>query len=160
MALGYFLYSCANPVSPSGGPMDEDPPQLVNSEPPLFTKNFNVAKIKITFNEFIQLKDVTNQVIISPPMDEMPDFKVKGKSLIIELNEELKENTTYNIFMGNAVVDLTENNPAANFQYVFSTGDMIDSLSSSRIFLKLRCFCGRMGICGDLGIVWSGTCLA
>ena len=136
MALGYFLYSCANPVSPSGGPMDEDPPQLVNSEPPLFTKNFNVAKIKITFNEFIQLKDVTNQVIISPPMDEMPDFKVKGKSLIIELNEELKENTTYNIFMGNAVVDLTENNPAANFQYVFSTGDMIDSLSFQGNILK------------------------
>jgi hypothetical protein len=69
-------------------------------------------------------------------MDEMPDFKAKGKSLIIELNEELKENTTYNIFMGDAIVDLTENNPASNFQYVFSTGDMIDSLSIKGNVLK------------------------
>ncbi len=136
ITVGYFIASCANPVSPSGGPKDVDPPVHVKAEPPLYTKNFTSNKIKITFNEFIQLKDVTNQVIISPPMDEMPDFKVKGKSLIIELNEELKENTTYNIFMGDAIVDLTENNPASNFQYVFSTGNMIDSLSVKGNVLK------------------------
>lgn len=136
ITISYLIVSCANPVSPAGGPKDEDPPQLLKAEPPLFTKNFSTDKIKITFNEFIQLKDITNQVIISPPMDEMPDFKPKGKSLIIELNEELKENTTYNIFLGNAIVDLTENNPAANFQYVFSTGDMIDSLSVQGNILK------------------------
>lgn len=129
ITIGYLLASCANPVSPAGGPKDEDPPVIVKSEPPLFSKNLNTNKIKVTFNEFIQLKDVTNQVIISPPMEKMPDFKSKGKSLVIELNEELKENTTYNIFMGNAVVDLTENNPASNFQYVFSTGNVIDSLA-------------------------------
>jgi hypothetical protein len=88
ITVGYFIASCANPVSPSGGPKDVDPPVHVKAEPPLYTKNFTSNKIKVTFNEFIQLKDVTNQVIISPPMDEMPDFKAKGKSLIIELNEE------------------------------------------------------------------------
>lgn len=136
LVVSYLIVSCANPVSPAGGPIDEDPPQLIKAEPPLFSKNFNTTKIKVTFNEFIQLKDVTNQVIISPPMDKMPDFKAKGKSVIIELNEELKENTTYNIFLGNAIVDLTENNPAANFQYVFSTGDVIDSLSVQGNILK------------------------
>ncbi len=136
VAISYFIASCANPVSPAGGPRDEDPPQLIKAEPPLFSKNFKTDKIKITFNEFIQLKDVTSQVIISPPMDKMPDFKPKGKSVIIELNEELKENTTYNIFLGNAIVDLTENNPVANFQYVFSTGDVIDSLSVEGNILK------------------------
>jgi len=136
ITIGYFIISCANPVSPSGGPKDVDPPVLDKAEPPLYTKNFDSDKIKITFNEFIQLKDVTEHVIISPPMNEMPDFKTKGKSLIIELNEELKENTTYNIFMGDAVVDLTENNPASNFQYVFSSGNMIDSLSIQGNVLK------------------------
>ncbi|MCD4731897.1 MAG: Ig-like domain-containing protein [Bacteroidales bacterium] len=136
ITISYLLVSCANPVSPSGGPQDVDPPLLIKAEPPLFTKKFTSDKIKIIFNEFIQLKDVTNQVIISPPMDEMPDFKAKGKSLIIELNEELKENTTYNIFLGDAIVDLTENNPASNFQYVFSTGNMIDSLSIKGNVLK------------------------
>ena len=132
----YLIASCANPVTPSGGPKDITPPVLVKAEPPLFTRSFNSDKIKITFDEFIQLKDVTSQVIISPPMDKMPDFKAKGKSIIIELNEELKENTTYNIFLGNAIVDLTENNPASNFQYVFSTGNMIDSLSVKGSLLK------------------------
>lgn len=130
------MISCANPVSPAGGPKDEDPPVLVAADPPLFTKNFSTDKIKITFDEFIQLKDVNNQVIISPPMDKMPEFKTKGRSVVIELNEELKENTTYNIFMGNAIVDLNEGNPAANFQYVFSTGDVIDSLSVQGNILK------------------------
>lgn len=136
IAIAYLLHSCANPVSPTGGPVDEAPPQLVKAEPPLFTKNFKADKIKITFNEFILLTNVTNQVIISPPIDEMPEFKAKGKSVVIELKEELKENTTYNIFLGNAIGDLTENNPAANFQYVFSTGDFIDSLSVEGNILK------------------------
>lgn len=129
LAVGYFIVSCANPVTPTGGPKDEDPPEALKSEPPQFSRNFTSEKVKITFNEFIELKDVLSEVIISPPMDKMPDFKIKGKSLVIEFNEELKEQTTYNIFMGNSVVDLTENNPYENFQYVFSTGDHVDSLS-------------------------------
>jgi uncharacterized protein (DUF2141 family) len=126
---GYFITSCANPVTPEGGPKDTDPPVFLKSDPPLYSKNFKENKIKITFNEFIQLKDVNKQVIISPPMQIMSDFRLKGKSLVIEIKEELKENSTYNIFFGNAIVDLTENNPLVNFQYIFSTGNVIDSLS-------------------------------
>jgi len=129
LAACYLLASCANPVSPSGGPKDTEPPKFVKSEPPLFSRNFNAEKIKITFNEFIQLKDLNNQVIISPPMTIMPEFRLKGKSLVIDIKDELKGNTTYNIFFGGAIVDLTENNPLDNFQFIFSTGDVIDSLS-------------------------------
>jgi len=120
---------CANPVSPTGGPIDTQPPVVIKSEPPVYTKNFNSKKIRIYFDEFIVLNDIKNQVIISPPMLEMPEFKTKGKSVIIELKEELNENTTYNIFFGDGIADLTENNPVTNFRYVFSTGDILDSLS-------------------------------
>ncbi len=129
LAACYLLVSCANPVTPSGGPKDTEPPKFVKSEPPIFSRNFDAEKIKITFNEFIQLKDINNQVIISPPMTIMPEFKLKGKSLVIDIQDELKGNTTYNIFFGSAIVDLTENNPLENFQFIFSTGDVIDSLS-------------------------------
>lgn len=120
---------CANPVSPTGGPKDTQQPVVVKSEPPLYTKNFSSKKIRIYFDEFIVLNDIKNQVIISPPMLEMPEFKTRGKSVLIELKEELNENTTYNIFFGDGIADLTENNPVINFRYVFSTGDILDSLS-------------------------------
>jgi hypothetical protein len=126
---GYIIFSCANPVTPSGGPKDTEPPKFIKSEPPIYSRNFSGDKIRLAFDEFIQLKDLNEQVIISPPMTLAPEFKLKGKSVIIEINDELKENTTYNIFFGNTIVDLTENNPIENFQFVFSTGNVIDSCS-------------------------------
>lgn len=128
-AMALFLLRCANPVTPAGGPTDETPPTFLKAEPPLLTKNFRAKKVRIYFDEFVQFKDVNQQVIISPPMNEKPVFKLKGKSVVIEFKEELKDSTTYNIFFGNAIVDLTENNPISNFQYVFSTGNVLDSMS-------------------------------
>lgn len=136
LASVLFLTRCANPVSPTGGPKDTTPPVIIRSEPPLNSINFSSDKIKITFNEFIQLKDINTQLIISPPAGTAPEFKLRGKSLIIELKDTLIPNTTYNFFIGNSIVDLTENNPIENFQYVFSTGDFIDSLSLSGTLLK------------------------
>lgn len=124
-----MLLSCANPVTPSGGPKDTEPPKFIKSEPPIYSRNFSGNKIRLTFDEFIQLKNLNEQVIISPPMTTAPEFRLKGKSVVVEIQDELKENTTYNIFFGNAIVDLTENNPLENFQFVFSTGNVIDSCS-------------------------------
>lgn len=124
-----MLLRCANPVSPIGGPKDEAPPVLLKAFPPQKTTNFNSTKIKLTFNEFVEFKDLTKQLIISPPMIENPDIKIKQKSIEIQFKEELKPNTTYNLFFGNAIVDITEGNPYTNFQYVFSTGNFLDSLT-------------------------------
>jgi len=120
---------CANPVSPIGGPVDKTPPGFIKAEPPLFSKNFDSDIIRIYFDEFLELKDISNEMIISPPMKKMPEIKLKGKSIFIEFQEPLRENTTYNLFFGESITDLTENNPVSNFQYIFSTGDVLDSLS-------------------------------
>jgi len=127
--MAVLLAECANPVSPTGGPKDTTPPGLTKAEPPLLTTNFSEERVRIWFDEFVELKELNQQLIISPPMDEKPEIRIKGKSVVIEFQEELKENTTYNIFFGDAIVDLTENNPVSNFQYVFSTGDVLDSLT-------------------------------
>ncbi|MCD4736017.1 MAG: Ig-like domain-containing protein, partial [Bacteroidales bacterium] len=120
---------CANPGILSGGPKDITPPRILSSSPERNSINFSGNEIKIYFNEFIQLIDLTNQTIISPPLFEVPDIKSKGKMLSIVFNEALRPNTTYNIFLGNAVTDITENNPVNNFQFAFSTGSYIDSLA-------------------------------
>lgn len=126
-----IMVKCANPVTPTGGPKDEIPPIIVSSEPENYSSNFSDREMRIYFNEFIQLKDLQSQLLISPPMEKRPEIKIKKRSIVIKLdkNEKLSKNTTYTIFLGNSVGDLTENNPHLNLEYVFSTGDFVDSLS-------------------------------
>lgn len=125
-----FLSSCAQIVAPGGGAKDTTPPKVLKFIPDSAQLNFNSKNIYIEFDEFIALKDLNNQLLISPPLAKTPDVTIKNKTLTIELdkNETLKSNTTYCISFGNAVQDLNENNAIENFQYIFSTGTFIDSL--------------------------------
>ena len=127
LALG--IVSCAKIVYPSGGPMDKTPPQVVEFKPEYRTTGFKDKKIQITFDEFIQLRDLNNNFIISPPTKKKPDIQIRGKSVVVRFDEDLKPNTTYRLFFGNAIVDNNQGNALKNFEYVFSTGDLIDSLA-------------------------------
>lgn len=120
---------CANPVTPGGGPIDKDPPEVVSSDPPNFSINFSNKRIQLTFDEFVKLNQPNQQVIISPPMKQRPEFRIRGRSVFIDLKDELLENTTYSIFFGNSIVDITEGNALTDYLYVFSTGNYIDSLT-------------------------------
>ncbi len=124
-----LLISCAHIVSPSGGPKDVTPPKPIKCIPANYSVHFNKNKIEILFNEFILLKDLKNQMLISPPLNETPDIKVKGKTLVIELKEKLRENTTYTLFFGDAITDLTEGNAISAYEYVFSTANALDSMT-------------------------------
>jgi len=126
-----FLSRCANPVTPSGGPKDTTPPQFIKSEPPQLTTYFHSKSVRIYFDEYVELKDVQKNLIISPPVKTEPELKIKGKSVVITFDEDFLSNTTYNIYFGDAIVDVNEGNPVSNFQYVFSTGAVIDSMTLS-----------------------------
>ena len=125
----FIMGSCAKIVAPTGGPKDETPPKIVEIAPANYSTSFESDEINIKFNEFIQLKDINNNLIMSPPVDEKPEIMVKGKVLNIKMKSWLKDSTTYNIYFGNSVQNYNEGNPIENFQYVFSTGAYIDSLS-------------------------------
>lgn len=115
----------------TGGPKDEDPPILLKSEPESMTTNFKGDKIRLTFDEYIKLKDVQDQLIVSPPLKNQPEISPQGgaqKYVEITLKDTLKENTTYTINFGQSVQDNNEGNPSSFLTYVFSTGDYIDSL--------------------------------
>ena len=124
-----MFFSCAQIVSPTGGQRDTKGPEVVLCEPLNNTSNFKEKSIKIKFNEFISLKDVQTQLIVSPPLKETPELSAKGKTLIIPITDTLKQNTTYSFQFGNCVTDITEGNASPNLKYVFSTGSFIDSLS-------------------------------
>ncbi|MCK9421931.1 MAG: Ig-like domain-containing protein [Bacteroidales bacterium] len=125
----FLMVSCANPVTPEGGPKDVKPPVVLLCDPANRTVKFNTNSIRIVFDEFINLKNPLSEIFISPPLRERLDPKLRGKSLVIKINDSLAAFTTYSISFGNAISDITENNILRDFTYVFSTGDYIDSLS-------------------------------
>ena len=89
----------------------------------------------MTFNEYLQLDNVSQQLLMSPPQQNPPEVKVRGKRLLVQFVDSLRENTTYTLDFGNAVCDYTERNPQRNYTYSFSTGDVIDTLEvRGRVF--------------------------
>lgn len=131
LLLAISLQYCANPGPLAGGPKDEDPPVFLGSEPVKFSRHTKPKKIVLQFDEFLVLKDLNQNLIISPPLNEDPEIKLKGKKVQIKNDKYLifEENTTYTYYFGNAICDLHESNPFVNFEYVFSTGPSLDSLS-------------------------------
>jgi hypothetical protein len=120
---------CANIVSPTGGPKDIVPPVVLLATPENQSSNFNEKEIHLTFDEYVTLNNPNNNILISPPLEENPDYKLNGKSLIIKFKETLKNETTYSINFGESIKDLHEGNIFKDYSYVFSTGENIDSLT-------------------------------
>ena len=130
------IQSCAKRGNPEGGPVDMEPPRFVRASPENYSTNFDAEEIRIVFDEYIKLKEAQRQIIISPPMDPLPEITPLGtasKSVKIKINDTLQPNTTYTINFGRSIVDNNEGNPLDFFQYVFSTGSYIDSLSVSGV---------------------------
>lgn len=123
--------SCARRGRPEGGPRDEDKPIMVKTDPEFKSIHFDADEIRIYFDEYIKLKDISSQLIVSPPLKYPPIISPQGtpsKRITIKIKDTLQENTTYTFNFGQSVIDNTEGNILENFKYIFSTGDYIDSL--------------------------------
>lgn len=123
-----ILAHCAKIGSPSGGPRDIAPPLLLKSKPLNKSTHFTGKKIELTFDEYLNTQGMSQELVISPPMEETPEIRLQGKTLVIEFMEDLRENTTYTLSFGETVKDLNEGNILRNFEFVFSTGEKLDSL--------------------------------
>lgn len=124
-----LISSCAQIGSLTGGDKDTNAPipDLANSNPPNRSVNFDGKSIEISFDEFIKLNNPAQTIKMVPPHASI-DAEVKGKSLILKWEDSLRVNTTYAIYLNQAVKDVTEGNDSL-IQFVFSTGSQLDSLS-------------------------------
>ncbi len=127
MVLG-IIVGCARMGSPDGGWYDEKPPVVMRTSPDNGATGVKQKRVTICFDEFVTLDNATENVIISPPQTEQPDIKVKGKDIIVNLKDSLKEATTYTIDFSDAIKDNNEGNPLGNYTFTFSTGDAIDTM--------------------------------
>ena len=133
--IAVFLLStiqCAKRASPTGGPKDSIPPVLINASPKLNTTYFNKDEFNLYFDEYVELKDITKQLIISPPLNssQYKVYPVTGasKKVTLKLLDSLLDNTTYTFNFGESIVDFNESNPSSYLTYTLSTGATIDSL--------------------------------
>lgn len=126
-----LLWGCAKQGYPSGGPKDVDPPVAGEAVPPSGSTGFGAQEFYIPFDEYVVVKDAENNVLVSPPMKKRPEFVSKGRGLLVRIKDTLKENTTYLFQFKGAVADLNEGNVMESYEYCFSTGTTVDSMSIS-----------------------------
>ncbi|MEZ4996336.1 MAG: Ig-like domain-containing domain [Bacteroidales bacterium] len=129
VAAMLFVLSCAKISAPTGGPKDNDPPVILKSLPENGTVMFSGKTFSITFDEYVVLDRITEKFMVSPPLATKPDIKLRGKNLVVTWEDDLADSTTYTFYFQDAIRDNNENNPIPNYQYVFSTGPFLDSLS-------------------------------
>ncbi len=130
MACCLVSRSCANTTTPpGGGPKDTIPPVIVKVTPEANALNFPLVggKVALTFDEYTVIKTATD-ILLSPPSQKKPIAKVKGKNIVVTMQDTLMPDRTYTIDFGQALADNNEGNPAPRYVYTFSTGNEIDSM--------------------------------
>lgn len=124
-----LIFGCAKTSVPTGGPKDKEMPVVLKSVPVNGATKFNGKEIVIAFDEYVVLDKISEKFMVSPPMKKRPDVFTRGKSVHIKYEDQLRDSTTYTFYFQDAIRDLNEGNAINNYQFVFSTGPVIDSLS-------------------------------
>lgn len=122
-----ILQSCAQMANPPGGKKDTLAPKISESIPLNKSKNFKGKKIELTFNEYVGIRNLNQELLITPSVGTY-QTKIRPQGLSILLDSNLKENTTYTFNFRNAIEDASERNVGKNIKLVFSTSNDIDSL--------------------------------
>ncbi|OZI07204.1 hypothetical protein BWI93_16205 [Siphonobacter sp. BAB-5385] len=125
---GILLWGCAQQSSPTGGQKDLVPPKVTRMVPQNQTVNFKGRVVELEFDEYINIDNLNQQLLITPAIEGTFDFKTYPKGVRITFDQDFRANTTYTLNFRNAFKDVTERNPARNVKLVFSTGSQLDSL--------------------------------
>ena len=140
LLLILLLASCARQGYPTGGPKDETPPVALAAQPANESRHFNSRQFYIPFDEYVVLKNATENVLVSPPLKNKPEYTTKGRGILVKINDTLLPNTTYLFQFKEAIADFNEGNLLPSYEYVFSTGADMDTL-----MLAGRVLDGRSG---------------
>ena len=127
-----ILSSCAQVGKPTGGEKDIQPPVVINAFPEIGATGVYThagGTLTLEFDEYVNVRQLSAQLLVSPPLKKPVDWWMKGKKVTFMWNEDLEKNKTYVFQFGEAIVDIREGNPAKNLFHAFSTGKSIDTLS-------------------------------
>ena len=125
--ISMYITGCANIIPPGGGPRDSLPPKLIVALPKDSATNVRTKNFLLSFDEYVTLQGLQENLIVSPTVKNTPIIDYKLKNVTIKFKDSLEENTTYTLDFGKAIVDVNESNMAKGFRYIFSTGNNIDN---------------------------------
>ena len=123
--------SCAQVGTPSGGPKDEQPPEVVAATPAFESVNVTTQRVELVFDEYVKARNWRSQLLVSPPLEGVVELVERGKTVELSWTQPLRDSTTYVFQFGDGIVDLTEGNAAKNLVHAFSTGPDLDTLGLS-----------------------------
>lgn len=140
IAVATIFVQCASIAQPQGGPRDSLPPLIVSTVPAQKAMNFKGKRIALNFNEYVTLRDQQKEFLISPPNIDgsKPTLTVKGRSLLVEFQQQPDSNTTYRLDFGNSIADNNEGNRLGNYAFIFSTGPELDTLMMSGLAIDAQ----------------------
>ncbi|MGP1460297.1 MAG: Ig-like domain-containing protein [Bacteroides sp.] len=125
--VGFLFTQCARVIALSGGEKDVMPPRIVRTVPANGATHFTGKRVKITFDEYVNLKDAQKEIYFSPPFRWPYGTTLQGRSLVFDIVDTLQADVTYRLHLGTAIEDLTEKNPFRDTLFTFSTGATIDT---------------------------------
>lgn len=127
------MASCARVGAPVGGKKDTLAPKFLGSN--IDTTRVRVStqlkELRLDFDEYVTLKDVNKNLLITPEIKKIKKIipsNLATKSILIQWQDSLQANTTYNFNFGNAIADYNEGNVLPYFNFAFSTGEKLDEL--------------------------------
>lgn len=124
----FYIWSCANQGTPTGGPKDTIPPTLTQSLPQDKSINYTQKEFQFYFDERINADNLQQELVITPLIENPYKFKYRKNFVTIKFENDFDSATTYTLNFANGIVDVTEKNPPLNFKLAFSTGPIIDSI--------------------------------
>ena len=81
------ISGCAQIGMPTGGLKDSLAPVLVTAVPALNSTNFKGNKIVFTFNEYVDVQDAQNNVLVSPFPKTNPQISFKLKTVTVKIKD-------------------------------------------------------------------------
>lgn len=136
LLISLFSIGCANISAPTGGLKDTLAPRLLKVSPDDSTTGFDAKTVVFQFDEYVEVRDLQQELIISPLPKRNPEITYKLRTVTMKWKDTLEANTTYAVQFGNSIKDVNEGNPYKDFNYVFSTGPRIDTYTlSGRVLL-------------------------
>jgi hypothetical protein len=133
-----FLSHCANQLPPGGGEIDTTPPEIISVYPEDGQVNFKDDHFKLRFSEYVDKRSFREAIFISPTVEGELEISWTGRTATVTFPEGLREDYTYVVTIGTDVVDLNNRNRMAqSYNFLFATGDKIDTRSiSGKVFDK------------------------
>ncbi|MFC1562701.1 Ig-like domain-containing protein [candidate division KSB1 bacterium] len=136
LLLCFILLKCASQGPPSGGSVDNVPPEIVDVYPAAGATNIDThTDIYLKFSEDMNQISVEKSIFITPLLAEELYFRWDGKRLNIRNKNGLQSGVTYVINVGTESKDLRNIKMKNSYSWAFSTGESIDTCEiSGKIF--------------------------